>query len=178
MINLSYGRAGRLSYFRPNFAVNDLMVRFSLRAVLLGALIAGAVVVPQMKPAAAQGVAADAPMQITWEVRNRFRLFREERDFQLHVEALRDRNILSAEDVLEAQSDGRGWARNMVNRLCIDNQGRVAEPCTRDNVKESYLTIMPSPCGLPARSRSAPLAPGRSTTVTGHSNRPSTAPSP
>src|SRR6201984_774674 len=116
------------------------MVRFSLRAVLLGALIAGALVIPQTGRAAAQGAAADAPMQITWEVRNRFRLFREERDFQLHVEALRDRSILSAEDALEVQSDGRGWARNMVNRLCIDNQGRVSEPCTRDNVKESYLT--------------------------------------
>ena len=28
----------------------------------------------------------------------------------------------------------------MVNRLCIDLAGRVSEPCTRDNVKESYLT--------------------------------------
>ena len=116
------------------------MVRFLLRAVLLGALTAGALMFTQPQRAAAQGVAADAPLQITWEVRNRFRLFREERDFQLHVEALRDRSILSAEDVLEVQSDGRGWARNMVSRLCIDNQGRVAEPCSRDNVKESYLT--------------------------------------
>src|ERR1700747_2819249 len=120
------------------------MVRFSLRAVH-GALIAGALLLAPLSlsplpRAAAQGAAADAPMQITWEVRNRFRLFREERDFQLHVEALRDRSILSAEDALEVQSDGRGWARNMVNRLCIDNQGRVSEPCTRDNVKESYLT--------------------------------------
>ena len=117
------------------------MVRFSLRATLLGALIAGALAFPQPPRAAAQGAAAaDAPMQISWEVRNRFRLFREERDFQLHAEALRNRSILSAEDMLEVQSDGRGWARNMVNRLCIDNQGRVSEPCTRDNVKESYLT--------------------------------------
>ena len=38
------------------------------------------------------------------------------------------------------QSDGRGWARNVVNRLCIDPTGKVSEPCTRDNVKESYLT--------------------------------------
>jgi lysophospholipase L1-like esterase len=47
---------------------------------------------------------------------------------------------LSAEQALEMQSDGRGWARNVVNRLCIDLAGRVSEPCTRDNVKESYLT--------------------------------------
>jgi hypothetical protein len=116
------------------------MVCFSLRAILTGALIAGALAVAPMPAALAQGATADAPMQISWEVRNRFRLFREERDFNLHVDAMRDRSILSAEDALELQSDGRGWARNMVSRLCIDQFGRVAEPCTRDNVKESYLT--------------------------------------
>lgn len=79
-------------------------------------------------------------MQISWEVRNRFRLFREERDFLVHAETLRGGSILGSEQALEVQSDGRGWARNMVNRLCIDLGGRVSEPCTRDNVKESYLT--------------------------------------
>ena len=89
------------------------------------------------RPAAAQG----APdMQISWEVRNRFRLFREERDFLLHADSARGRSILASEQALELQSDGRGWARNTVNRLCIDLAGRVSEPCTRDNVKESYLT--------------------------------------
>src|SRR4030095_3182453 len=85
------------------------------------------------------------PLQISWEVRNRFRLFREERDFLLHVEARRGRNVLAAEQALALQSDGRGWARNMVNRLCIDVSGRVNEPCTRDNVKESYLTPVDHP---------------------------------
>jgi hypothetical protein len=33
----------------------------------------------------------------------------------------------------------------MVNRLCIDLLGRVSEPCTRDNVKESYLTPIDHP---------------------------------
>jgi lysophospholipase L1-like esterase len=90
-------------------------------------------------PAAAQ-TATDSGMQISWEVRNRFRLFREERDFQLHAEAQRAGSVLAAEQALEVQSDGRGWARNTVNRLCIDLSGRVSEPCTRDGVKESYLT--------------------------------------
>jgi lysophospholipase L1-like esterase len=93
----------------------------------------------QGAPVAAQG-APDAPMQISWEVRNRFRLFREERDFLLHAESAKGRSILESEQALELQSDGRGWARNMVNRLCIDLTGRVSEPCTRDNIKESYLT--------------------------------------
>jgi hypothetical protein len=84
--------------------------------------------------------APDAPMQISWEVRNRFRLFREERDFLTHAETLHGGSILGSEQTLEVQSDGRGWARNTVNRLCIDLAGRVSEPCTRDNVKESYLT--------------------------------------
>jgi hypothetical protein len=81
-----------------------------------------------------------AELQISWEVRNRFRLFREERDFLLHAESAADRSVLASEDALEMQSDGRGWARNTVNRLCIDLFGRISEPCTRDHVKESYLT--------------------------------------
>src|SRR5471032_2314176 len=110
----------------------------ALPAPRAGAQIAPAAA-PQSAPAATQS-APDAPMQISWEVRNRFRLFREERDFLLHVESARGRTILASEQALELQSDGRGWARNIVNRLCIDLFGRVSEPCTRDNVKESYLT--------------------------------------
>jgi lysophospholipase L1-like esterase len=84
-------------------------------------------------------------MQISWEVRNRFRLFREERDFMLHAETAQGRSILASEQTLELQSDGRGWARNMVSRLCVDLAGRLSEPCTRDKVKESYLTPMDHP---------------------------------
>jgi lysophospholipase L1-like esterase len=98
----------------------------------------------QVAPATTQ-VAPDAAMQISWEVRNRFRLFREERDFLLHTESARGGSVLASEQALELQSDGRGWARNTVNRLCIDLQGRVSEPCTRDNVKESYLTPIDHP---------------------------------
>src|ERR1700712_5490152 len=112
------------------------MIRNRLRSIILCALLVPAL---PARWAAAQG-AADAPVQISWEVRNRFRLFREERDFLLHTESARGRSILASEQALELQSDGRGWARNTVNRLCIDLTGRVSEPCTRDNVKESYLT--------------------------------------
>jgi hypothetical protein len=115
------------------------MIRICLRLIVGAALLAGTLVELPVKPAIAQAD-ADAPMQISWEVRNRFRLFREERDFQLHVDAAKSGGILASEQALELQSDGRGWARNMVNRLCIDLQGRVSEPCTRDTMKESYLT--------------------------------------
>jgi lysophospholipase L1-like esterase len=119
-------------------------------AAVLGVLPAGPVaaqtpLAPTAAAPAAVESAPDSPIQITWEVRNRFRLFREERDFKLHTESARAGNILASEDALEQQSDGRGWARNTVNRLCIDLTGRVSEPCTRDNVKESYLTPVDHP---------------------------------
>jgi len=116
------------------------MTRFCLRLFLTGALLVGALWTCPVQKATAQDASNAAPMQIAWEVRNRFRLFREERDFQLHVASLTGRSIFASEDALELQSEGRGWARNMVNRLCIDLQGRVANPCLRDNVKENYLT--------------------------------------
>jgi lysophospholipase L1-like esterase len=116
------------------------MVRSHLRCIIACALLAA---LPTQR-AAAQ-TAPDAAPQISWEVRNRFRLFREERDFLLHAESARERSILASEQALELQSDGRGWARNMANRLCIDLSGRVNEPCTRDNVKESYLTPVDHP---------------------------------
>jgi lysophospholipase L1-like esterase len=115
------------------------MIRFRPRSIIAGVLLAASLLAAPPAQLAAAQMPADAPLQISWEVRNRFRLFREERDFLLHVDSARDRSILASEQALELQSDGRGWARNMVNRLCIDLQGRVNEPCTRDNVKESYL---------------------------------------
>lgn len=116
------------------------MIPHSLRRPLaLAALLLPFLGMFAAPPAAAQAQ-PDGAMQISWEVRSRFRLFREERDFQLHAETQRNRSVLASEQALEVQSDGRGWARNTVNRLCIDLTGRVSEPCTRDNVKESYLT--------------------------------------
>ncbi|MGB3045686.1 MAG: hypothetical protein WBB98_21120 [Xanthobacteraceae bacterium] len=126
---------------------------FRLTLLLTGLLPVGLAALPPT-PAAAQDAGA-APLQITWEVRNRFRLFREDRDFQLQVEAMRAGTILAAEDALEIQSDGRGWARNTVNRLCIDRSGRVSEPCTRDGVKESYL----APADHPVTVRLAGVLP-------------------
>jgi lysophospholipase L1-like esterase len=115
------------------------MAEILRRSLLSVALLASVLTALSATWAEAQ-TATDAPLQISWEVRNRFRLFREERDFQLHAESNRDRSVLASEQALEVQGEGRGWARNMVNRLCIDLAGRVSEPCTRDNVKESYLT--------------------------------------
>ncbi|MDE2379231.1 hypothetical protein [Bradyrhizobium sp.] len=118
------------------------MIRADFRTLLAGLLLAASLAATPMQRATAQ----DAPaLQISWEVRNRFRLFREERDFLLQVESARSRSVLASEQALELLSDGRGWARNAVNRLCIDLAGRVSEPCTRDGVKESYLTPIDHP---------------------------------
>jgi hypothetical protein len=76
---------------------------------------------------------------ITWEVANRFRLFRDERDFRRHVEAESGRGVLEAEQDLAEASEGRGWARDMVVRLCLDAIGQIADQCTRDGVRENYL---------------------------------------
>jgi lysophospholipase L1-like esterase len=82
--------------------------------------------------------ASDAP-RIEWEVKNRFRLFRSERDFQRHVAAYRADGVLAAEERLERDTGGRGWARTMIGSLCVDAAGNLAESCNRDGVAENYL---------------------------------------
>jgi hypothetical protein len=82
---------------------------------------------------------ADGALRIEWEVKNRFRLFRNEADFQRHERAHRGDGILAAEVRLAQQSDGRGWSRDMVGRLCVDGTGKLTETCQRDGERESYL---------------------------------------
>src|SRR6266571_6907810 len=83
--------------------------------------------------------AAGAAPHIEWEVKNRFRLFRNESDFQRHVAAARHGSVVAAEQSLARQSDGRGWARDTVERLCVDRAGRLMEFCDRDGERETYL---------------------------------------
>ena len=82
---------------------------------------------------------ASAP-HIEWEVKNRFRLFRNEADFQRHVAATRNDGVLGAEQRLARASDGRGWARDTVERLCVDRSGKLLEFCDRDGEREVYLS--------------------------------------
>jgi len=99
----------------------------------------------QAQPAAEPAAAPSAA--IRWSVRNRFRLFRNEQDFARQVAAMRDSGappgttfgVLAAERRLEQVSDGRGWARQPVTRLCVDAAGKLLDTCERDNEKESYL---------------------------------------
>jgi hypothetical protein len=93
-----------------------------------------------LTPASAQPAAGDNAPRIEWEVKNRFRLFRNEADFQRHVAAHQDDGILAAEARLERRSDGRGWAKEMVDHLCVDGAGRLTEFCQRDGEREPYLS--------------------------------------
>ena len=47
--------------------------------------------------------------------------------------------MLEAERHLARESDGRGWARDTVERLCVDRAGRLLESCERDGERENYL---------------------------------------
>jgi lysophospholipase L1-like esterase len=87
----------------------------------------------------AQASGGAAP-RIEWEVKHRFRLFRSEADFERHVALLRGEGVLAAERRLAIETDGRGWARDMVERLCVDRAGKLLETCERDGVRETYLT--------------------------------------
>src|ERR1051325_6908970 len=78
-------------------------------------------------------------LRIVWEVKNRFRLFRREADFLKHVAAQSIKSVLAAEQIMAAETDGRGWARAMLGNLCIDQMGGVMTICERDNARENYL---------------------------------------
>ena len=128
-----------------------------MRAWIVAA-VAALTCITASPPAAAQ-VRASAPLQlnnaaagpdvgpirIEWEVRNRFRLFRNDSDFRRHVAAHRGDGVLASEQRLAHATDGRGWARDMVENLCVDQTGRMPEICLRDGQKENYLSPVDHP---------------------------------
>ena len=83
---------------------------------------------------------AAGELRIEWQVKNRFRLFRNEADFMRQVRASRGDGVLAAERRLARETDGRGWARDVVERLCVDRSGSLLETCERDGERESFLT--------------------------------------
>jgi hypothetical protein len=76
---------------------------------------------------------------IVWEVKNRFRLFRREADFLRLAAASRGDGILAAEQRLERDTRGLGWARDVVGNLCLDSSGNLLSTCDRDGEKENYV---------------------------------------
>src|SRR5262245_18149544 len=92
-------------------------------------------------PAARAELKGVGAPRIEWEVKNRFRLFRNEADFQRHVAVtLNDGGVLAAEQRRARASDGRGWARDTVERLCVDRSVKLLEFCDRDGEREVYLS--------------------------------------
>jgi hypothetical protein len=135
--------SGRLRFF---VAAMGITLAVGARSPGLGQAIAPTPVRPPAAPAIESAPleppAAVEPatgVAITWSVANRFRLFRDERDFHHHVEAMQGRTVLEAEQALAVATDGRGWARDTVGRLCLDGIGQIEDQCLRDGVRENYL---------------------------------------
>lgn len=93
-------------------------------------------------------LAGTGDFHIDWEVKNRFRLFRNEGDFLRLAAASRGDGVLAAEQRLERDSDGLGWAKDVVGNLCLDNSGELLETCERDGVRENYLLPSDHPIGV------------------------------
>jgi hypothetical protein len=93
-------------------------------------------------------LAGTGDFHIAWEVKNRFRLFRNEADFLRLVAASRGDGVLATERRLERDSDGLGWAKDMVANLCVDNFGDLTETCERDGERENYLSPRDHPVGV------------------------------
>ena len=90
--------------------------------IVLAALLLS---VPLGSRAQAQGgvaPGASAP-RIDWEVKNRFRLFRSEADFQRHVAATRSDGVLGAETGSPARPMVAAGPATSVERLCVDRGG-------------------------------------------------------
>jgi len=92
------------------------------------------------QPGSGTRVGITSDLDVSWEVKNRFRLFRYESDFLKHVDAERGDGIVAAEQRLARSTDGLGWARTTINGLCIDAFGKLMETCERDGEKENYLS--------------------------------------
>src|SRR5947209_9788312 len=121
-------------------------VFFSLFAALAAAPFLGAPAFAQIQPLAPPSAplqilppTVSPDLRIVWEVKNRFRLFRREADFLRHVAAQSIKSVLAAEQIMAAETDGRGWARTMLGNLCVDAMGGVMTTCERDGARESYL---------------------------------------
>src|SRR6185369_3846113 len=132
------------------------MLRFTFVVCALAACLGGAAAQTQIQPPISPlpppgaGGAPSGPLQIlpptispdlriVWEGKSRFRLFRREADFLKHVAAQSIKSVLAAEQIMAAETDGRGWARAMLGNLCIDQMGGVVTTCERDGARENYL---------------------------------------
>jgi hypothetical protein len=88
-------------------------------------------------------------VSIKWEVKSRFRLFKNEDDFNYMADNHGRDGVLADETALATATNGNGWARRMASQLCLDDDGQLLEFCTRDysghdasdreSIREDYL---------------------------------------
>jgi hypothetical protein len=93
-------------------------------------------------------LAGTGDFSIAWEVKSRFRLFRHEADFLRMAAATRGDGVLAAERRLARDTDGLGWAKDVVAELCLDTSGNLLDTCDRDGERESYLSPRDYPVGV------------------------------
>ncbi len=113
----------------------------------LPVVLAAFLLVAPLDSALAQ-LADTGNFHIVWEVKNRFRLFRNESDFLRQEAASRGDGVLAAERRLERDSNGLGWARDVVDHLCVDSFGKLLQTCDRDGTSENYLAPRDHPIGV------------------------------
>jgi hypothetical protein len=87
---------------------------------------------------------------IKWEVKNRFRLFKNEDDFTYMARFHGHDGVLADETALAAETKGLGWASRAIMRLCINSEGALQDPCphvyagpngsVRETINEPYLS--------------------------------------
>ena len=107
--------------------------------------------------AAVAHITGSQNFHINWEVKNRFRLFRNEADFLQQVAASRGDGVLAAEQQLAKETDGYGWAKDVVGHLCVDLSGDLIETCERDGIRENYLVPQDHRIGV---TLAGPIPPG------------------
>lgn len=103
-------------------------------------------------------LAGTGDYHIVWEVKNRFRLFRNEADFLRLANEDRGDGVLAAERRLENDTDGEGWARDVVDNLCLDSYGNLVATCQRDGTNENYLAPADHPIGVKVSGPAQPDA--------------------
>src|SRR3977135_1546304 len=99
--------------------------RLSRPLAAIGALLCFGLAGPPAAPSALTPGDAATNFCISWEVKNRFRLFRDAKDFTRHVAVTSAGGILAAEQALAQETAGRGWGRDMGARLCVDGAGCI-----------------------------------------------------
>jgi lysophospholipase L1-like esterase len=86
---------------------------------------------PLISPAPA-GAQPSTGIGIKWQVKSRFRLFKNEEDFEYMVRFHGHDGVLADETALADATKGAGWAAQMVTRLCVNNNGGLQDHCRRE----------------------------------------------